>query len=71
MKVEGLKMTIIISILSIITLSIMTGMLILMIYQDIINHDTDTLIEYIILTIMIILILLFTIAIILLIINLI
>lgn len=64
-------MTIIISILSIITLSIMTGMLILTIYQDISNHDTDSLIEYVILTIMIILILLFTIAIILLIINLI
>lgn len=64
-------MNTIIILLSIITLSIMIGMLILMIYQDIINHDTDTLIEYIILIIMIILILLFTIAIILLTINLI
>lgn len=64
-------MTIIISILSIITLTCMIGMLILMIYQDIINRNIDSLIEYVILTIMIILILLFTIAIILLIINLI
>ena len=63
-------MTIAITILSIITLTCMIGMLVLMIYQDISNHDANTLIEYIILTIMIILILLFTIAIILLIIKL-